>query len=302
MAAALHDPAAGYYARRIRTVGHRGDFTTTALLSPALPAAIASWALKILRERGIRDLIELGPGDGSLAAGILAKLPWWKRPRLHLVESSQSLRDVQFRKLGNKVTWHPDITSALASCGGRACLYSNEFFDAFPVRQFRFDEPGWSEAYTLPDSIIWEKADALPISSIFARTWSRGQVIEVHEAWRAWFEDFCPQWKEGAMLSIDYGALPESIYERRPRGSLRAYFHHQLITGLEILARPGHQDITADVNFTDLIACMPQAQHRLMSQRDFLLPFASATDAGDQHSIDPHGAGHSFLVLESIRC
>ena len=41
MAAALHDPERGYYARRIRGVGKPGDFTTTAAISPAIGKAIA---------------------------------------------------------------------------------------------------------------------------------------------------------------------------------------------------------------------------------------------------------------------
>ena len=59
-------------------------------------------------------------------------------------------------------------------------------------------------------------------------------------------------WREGAMLSIDYGGTTGEIYERRPQGTLRAYRGQQRLTGAEAYELPGRQDITADVNFEDL--------------------------------------------------
>ena len=299
IAAALHHPEHGYYGRRIRNVGRGGDFTTTAVISPALPAAIASWALRSLRETGCRDLIELGPGDGTLAAGVLARLPWWRRIRLHLVESSAPLRRIQQDRLGNRVRWHPDAASALAACKGRACLYSNEFFDAFPVRRFRFDGSAWSESHILPGLETWREAGPLPDSTHFHHPWPAGQIIEVHEACKTWLESLASHWRAGAMLTLDYGALVHDLHPRRPGGSLRAYFHHQCLSGHEVFLRPGHQDITADVNFSDLIRWLPSASHSLRSQHDFLQPFADPADPADLHAIDPDGAGSAFLVLDS---
>src|SRR5690606_37575823 len=118
MAAALHDPERGYYARRIRGVGRRGDFTTAPMLSPALGRAIASWARGAMRESACGDLIELGPGEGTLAASVLSALPWWtrRRIRLHLVESSAPLREKQGEILGKRAIWHDSIGSALDAC------------------------------------------------------------------------------------------------------------------------------------------------------------------------------------------
>ena len=54
------------------------------------------------------------------------------------------------------------------------------------------------------------------------------------------------------MLTVDYGATMPGLYHRRPSGSLRAYAHHQRLTGADVYGSFGHRDITADVNFTDL--------------------------------------------------
>jgi SAM-dependent MidA family methyltransferase len=44
MRVALYDAEMGYYARNIREVGPRGDFSTAATLHPALGEAVAAWA------------------------------------------------------------------------------------------------------------------------------------------------------------------------------------------------------------------------------------------------------------------
>lgn len=301
MALALHDPERGYYARRIRAVGRGGDFTTTPMLSPALGRAVAAWAADALAASGCRDLIELGPGEGLLAASVLEHLPWWRRlrTRLHLVERSAPLREKQAARLGNRAVWHDSVESALDACGGKACLYSNEFADAFSVRRFRREADGWSELFLSPAE-EWCRCDALPDSSLFELPHPVGQIIEVAESYRDWLHGWLPFWKAGRLLTIDYGAAAADLYHRRPHGSLRAYFMQQRIEGPGVYEHPGRQDLTADVNFTDLQRwSAPHATTlRLIPQRDFLLPFASPADAA---LMDGHGAGGAFLVLEQAR-
>lgn len=303
MAAALHDPDHGYYARRIRRIGPRGDFSTTPTLSPALGRAVAAWAGESMEASRCRDLIELGPGDGSLAAAVLRGLPFFRRcrTRLHLVERSHPLRALQRERLGGRVCWHPSATEALDACGGRACLFSNEFVDAFPVRRFRLAESGWQECWVLPGREVWRSADRLPESSIFRREWPTGQVVEVHESFHEWLDETLPRWRRGRMLTIDYGASVDALHHRRPGGSLRGYFHHQLVTGAECLARPGNQDLTADVNFTDLCEwSVPAAKVlRLIPQAEFLTGHVRPDDAAGRFAADPDGAGGGFMVLET---
>jgi SAM-dependent MidA family methyltransferase len=71
----------------------------------------------------------------------------------------------------------------------------------------------------------------------------------------------------------------------------------QRIEGPGIYENPGRQDLTADVNFTDLERwSAPWAETlRLESQREFLRSFAGPEDAA---VMDGHGAGGAFRVLE----
>ena len=298
---ALHDAERGYYARRIRGVGRGGDFTTTPMLTPALGKAVAAWATSAMRASGCRHLIELGPGEGKLAQAVIRNLPWWTRVRsqLHLVESSTPLREKQRELLGNGVQWHENVEAALDVCGGKACLYSNEFADAFAVRRFRREEQGWSELYVAPEE-RWLPCDVLPDSSALDSRHSQGQQVEVADAYREWIGAMIPHWKAGRMLTIDYGSEIGSLYHRRPRGSVRAYLLQQRLEGPAIYGNPGRQDLTADVNFTDLHRWPSTRMEtvKLCSQNEFLKPWADPANPADAHALDPHGAGGAFMVLD----
>jgi SAM-dependent MidA family methyltransferase len=310
MRRALYDPQRGYYSRRISGVGRGGDFTTAPMLSESLARTIAAWAAQALRETGCRDLIEIGPGEGKLAAAVLKHLPWrvrWKiRP--HLVETSAPLTAIQKMRLGRRVTWHESPAAALAACNGRAVVFSNELVDAFPVRLFEKHSDGWREI-----AVSFDSAGAatesllppgpLPASSGFSENHPPGQRIEVHDSYRRWLADWLPLWKAGRMLTIDYGTTAETLYQRRPRGTLRAYLLHQRLEGPAIYQNPGRQDLTADVNFTDLIDwSAPWANDvRLQTLAEFLSPARAPENPNDRDLSDEHGAGGAFMALDQQR-
>lgn len=254
MQRALHDPETGYYARRIRSIGKGGDFTTAPQLSESPAKAIAAWLTQALRETKIRHVIEIGPGLGTLSHQVISQLPFFERLRtkFHLVESSLSLRAQQKYLLGKKVTQHRSIYEALRTCRGEAILFSNELIDAFPVRIFQKTEQDWQELALENGREMFRSVAQLPKSSIFEQELPLGQRVEVHDSYRIWLESWLPLWKRGKMLSIDYGDRAAKLYQRRPKGSVRAYWFHQILVGDDIYLRPGHQDITADVNFTDI--------------------------------------------------
>jgi len=301
MQRALHDPTLGYYARRITAVGSRGDFTTAPMLSSLPGKAIAAWAAKALKETQCCNLIEIGPGEGWLAREVLRSLPLIQRlkTRLHLVETSLPLAARQKELLGSRAIWHEDISLALASCKGHAVIYSNELVDAFPVRRYQKTIQGWQEM-----AIRWEQGTALeellspsplPVSSGFSTHHPLGQCIEVHHSYHEWLKEWLPHWKVGRMLTIDYGATAADLYHRRPRGTLRGYLLQHRLEGPPIYENIGRQDLTADVNFTDLIHwSQPWLESRLMNLADFLRPYAT----GNEALLDEQGPGGTFQVLE----
>jgi len=261
MGVALHHPEDGYYARNIRGIGVRGDFTTVPQMTPALGRTAADWLRREAAARNWKSfhVIECGPGDGSLAEGVLKHFGWLERRRmsLHLVETSEPLRAQQHRKVGHKASWHRTVTEALAACGGHALIFHNEFFDAFPCRVFRKKDNVWAELHLkVTDGKLTEvflpSVRPLPDSEVFHGDWPDGQRVEVFACVHDWLRELSGSWREGAMLTIDYGGTTDEIYHRRPNGTLRAYRGQQRLTGRDVYELPGRQDITADVNFDDL--------------------------------------------------
>jgi len=194
MAAALYDPEHGYYTTGIADVGGRGgDFATSATLSWGLARAIAGWITEEIARldwRGPVAVIEVGGGNGALAASVLKALGWWRRRsiRYHLVEVSPVLRELQQAKLvkrrwslshlkergrprpraevprptsgpvaapllehGQAVVWHESIVTALEAVGGKALIFSNELVDAFPAKWLRWDGTRWEEVFVAYD-------------------------------------------------------------------------------------------------------------------------------------------------------
>ncbi len=261
MAIALHHPEDGYYARNIRGIGARGDFTTVPQMTTALGEAVGRWLLEEAGRRGWKrfNVIECGPGSGALASSVMKIFGWLERRRisLHLVETSEPLRAQQHQKLGHKASWHQTVTEALSAGGGEALIYHNEFFDAFPCRVFRKEDTGWTELHLkVADGKLSEvflpPARPLPDSEVFHRDWPDGQRVEVLESVYDWLRELSGSWRNSAMLTIDYGGTTDAIYHRRPSGTLRAYREQQRLTGGDVYELPGRQDITADVNFDDL--------------------------------------------------
>ncbi|MEY4300830.1 MAG: hypothetical protein RIR25_2066 [Verrucomicrobiota bacterium] len=256
---ALHHPQDGYYTRNVRTIGNRGDFTTVPQLTTALGEAIGRWLRDEADRRGWKrfNVIECGPGSGALAAAVMKSFGWFGRRMvdLHFVETSQPLRAEQQKCVHG--TWHSTIEEALAACEGHALIYHNEFLDAFPCRVFRKETEGWTELHLeVSDGKLREiflaPARPVPASTVFMRDWTAGQRVEVFESVHEWMRGMTAPWKSGTMLAIDYGGSAETIYHRRPRGTLRAYRRQQRLNGDEVYELPGRQDITADINFTDL--------------------------------------------------
>lgn len=313
MEAALYDPAFGYYSRQIRTVGARGDFSTSATISPLLAQAMAAWVAEEA-SGGCRHLIEIGPGSGTLHRALRQALGWRGRWHWssHLVERSAVLRAEQRRTMGALgwgVQWHENPSTALQAAGGQALIFSNELVDAFPVTLLQRQGEQWQEVWLelQADGRLVETLRPAPATgtTLAAVNFAEGQRVEVHDAYRDWFKHWRPEWRGGAMLTIDYGDTADRLYYRRPGGTVRGYHQHQRLEGLAIYRNPGHCDLTADVNFSDLMhwgAADGLENVRWETQTDFLARYVEARSAPEAWLMDPQGAGGAFrCLIQKIR-
>ena len=302
MQRALYDPRRGYYTANIRTVGTRGDFSTSATHSPLLGKAVAEW----LRSERVATLIEIGAGNGQFMHTMLDSLGWWRRRKLQvfIVEASPLLMQQQRERLGTKIkAWFGTLTEALAACAGEACIVHNEVLDAFPVDVVQFHKGAWHEVWNADGK---EELRPLTIDNSHHAALrfkaSEGQRCELHTGVRAWLKDWLPHWKHGAMLGIDYGDEFPALYHRRPRGTLRAYLMQQRFDGAEIYTNPGRQDITCDVNFTDVRAWLNELgtkEQRYETQREFITRMLG--ESSPSFVTDEHGAGGAFHCLSVMK-
>jgi NADH dehydrogenase [ubiquinone] 1 alpha subcomplex assembly factor 7 len=265
MALALGHPEYGYY-QQAEPFGSSGDFVTAPEISQCFGELIGLWLAQYWRDCGSPtpfNLIELGPGRGTLMADALraARLApdFLAALNLHLVENSPRLRDVQRQRLEGQapgpITWHDSIGTLPA---GFSLIIANEFFDALPVRQFRFDGEHWQELRiglaTEGESLSFCLLPAPPgletMLPLKRPAPPPGSIAEISPAGLAVMQGLGHHLGQhgGAALIIDYGYVAQQFSASQPWGetlqALKAHKHWP------VLDAPGTADITAHVDFT----------------------------------------------------
>jgi len=311
MKLALYDPDHGYYTRHISTVGSSGDFSTALTIGDALVRSIANWVRVETRLLGLPrlNIIELGGGSGSLALGILRTIRPWERVKYQIVEISDPLRKAQEKKLrSRKIHWSERIEAALDAADGQAILIAHEFVDAFPCQRFERHAEGWRQIVLSLAENLWREQLAAASekleSSALSIECADGQRIEIHDAYRQWLMTMSGHLVRGALLTIDYGGSPAEIYDRKPRGTIRAFFRHERLEGMAIYRRAGHQDLTADVNFQDLRDWSNSLGLRtvsFVSQSEFIRHWGrsgtTSCDAAEDYLLNADAMGSAIKVL-----
>ncbi|MCX7713035.1 MAG: SAM-dependent methyltransferase [Chthoniobacterales bacterium] len=313
MSLALYDPEFGYYSQSIKSIGRRGDFSTFSSFKEdrdLITVSIKNWIKRTKKaKKPLRSapLCELGPGNGDLAFDLLKTmgLRGWLE-RLHLVESSKRLITIQKEKLRfRRASWWNSPQEVLNKSGGKGIFFCNEFVDAFPCSLWQLTTDGWKEVGLKIDGqqieeVLLEPA-SLPESNVFRHCgFGIGQRVETHESFLIWFKKWSMLAKNCVFLIIDYGGDVERIYRRRPQGTLRSYFRHERRNWPGVCFFPGMQDITADVNFDDLVSWAKKLGwevNSFVSLREFVLANArrKETTSSQHHGFD------EFFVLELHR-
>ncbi|PKB65968.1 MAG: hypothetical protein BZY81_08715 [SAR202 cluster bacterium Io17-Chloro-G4] len=268
MELALYWPEGGYYVTR-DSIGASGDFYTSPRVHPVFGALIAlqlfqMW--RLLDEPDPFTVVELGAGNGLLCRDIIAAAGELPPP------FSRSLNYVCLDRRNSKgVESAPDGSAAFASVSRLAaagipfrsivgCLISNEYFDAFPVHQVTMVEGRLSEIYVYQsDGELVAKTGELSDPALEARfkemdvVFKEGQTAEVNLALEGWAQEVDQALESGFILTIDYGDPASQLYsaEKRFRGTLTTFQNHVQIDSP--LRHVGHQDITAQVDFTTLV-------------------------------------------------
>ncbi|KAL9257021.1 arginine methyltransferase NDUFAF7 homolog, mitochondrial-like protein [Drosera capensis] len=278
----LTNPKAGFYINR-DVFGAEGDFITSPEVSQMFGEMIGVWAMCLWEQMGQPtkvNLVELGPGRGTLMADLLrgtSKFNKFKESlHIRLVECSPTLQRIQRKNLkcvdgdsntenadtetissiaGTPVSWHPVLDEVPS--GVPTIIIAHEFFDALPVHQFQITSRGWCEKMvdvTEDSSFCFVLSPSpTPANLFLMRRFKWAAEEEVAKLDQI---EVCPSAMEliesiakrigsdgGGALVIDYGV------KGLASDTLQAIRKHKFV---HILDDPGSADLSAYVDFASI--------------------------------------------------
>jgi SAM-dependent MidA family methyltransferase len=292
-----------YYSSPRSPIGIDGDFYTSADLDPVFGQLLARQFEQWSAEFDEFTIVELGAGKGVLARDILQQ----RRFPYMILERSPSMRLRQQEVLKDfDVRWIDELPHSLTGC-----IFSNEFFDALPVHRVVWRDGILKEIYVTEN---FEEIEGELQPSVGAVKYrpplQEGHTTEINLEACEWIRRIARSLDRGYHVAIDYGYLRDDFYAQ-PHGTLMCYWRHQAVENPYI--RIGEQDITAHVNFSDLMDEPSLETVLFTTQKDYLIRLGILSEmeklatAGDAVSMQrllrmkklilPGSMGERFKVL-----
>ncbi len=252
---ALYKPKSGYYNNRI-PFGNKGDFITSPTFSNLFSEIIGIWIISTwekLKKPKIFNLVELGPGDGSLIKVLIEtfkRFPEFnKSVKIFLYEKSNLLKSIQKDKIkSKKIKWIKNFSHIK---NGPIIFFGNEFFDAIPIKQFSKNNNEFLErCYIINRKGLKETfRRASTIDTSFLKSFKVLREQNFIEYPKLGFKELDKIIKKisknsGGILLIDYGYLNPFN-----KNTLQIVMKNKKIRMNRLLNHIGKADITYLVNF-----------------------------------------------------
>ncbi len=247
----------GYY-KNLKAIGGLGDFTTAPEISQLFGEIIGLYLLNVWNSKINTkiNLIELGPGNGTLISDILnitkSYKKFHKNISIKLVEKNKFLRKNQKEKLNNikniNFKWYDNFKKIEPKT---SIIIANEFFDCFPIRQFHKRSGKWYEKYINFDHkdkrFFFQNYEIQDQKTLSLLKPIRENFLEFSQTRENYFDEICKYIykNRGVIILIDYG-----YYENNNGFTLQSVFNHR---NSNIFDNIGKQDITALVDFKRFI-------------------------------------------------
>ncbi|HSP33036.1 MAG TPA: SAM-dependent methyltransferase [Thermoanaerobaculia bacterium] len=277
---ALYHPEFGYYAKQARP---EADYITSPrlsqLFSETLTGLIGEFSSRV--GDAVSTVVDVGCGDGSLILNMSSRVP------------SSGVRwfgvDRSLERLRPEASANPDLhfvrTIDEVSRDGAHLVIANELFDALPFARLVQRDEHLHELWVSDRSgeLDWSEYEAPgPYEDYFASrgiALQDGQFADISLEWDAYYRDLCRFVQRGMIVVFDYGFPQEKLFHARVRrfGTAASYHAHRVTR--DLLANPGEQDITAHINFTDLIRAGEESGFTTLyfdRQAKFLLSLGAA--------------------------
>lgn len=230
---ALYHPRFGYYRQARSPAGKAADFVTSPSLSPVFSYGLG----KLVREYtsriggGVSQVVDVGAGSGALIRDLRQEVP---EANVTGVERGEPI---------------PRADVAI----------SNELFDAQPFARLVRRGGALHELTVIErdGALDWGERNAGPrYADYFAERGIElddGQFADVSLDWAPLYDEICRAVPRGLVVTFDYGYPEEQLFRSRMRryGTAAAYAGQRV--SRDLLANPGRQDLTAHINFSDLI-------------------------------------------------
>jgi SAM-dependent MidA family methyltransferase len=201
---------------------------------------------------------------------------------------------------------------------GRCVVFSNELFDAQPIRRFVRRGTDWKElGVALRDDSLTEIEGVTVVAPWLPQQASEGYVFDAPRAAQTLVTQIAKQSWNGLFVAFDYGKSLDELTTACPAGTVRAYFLHTQSN--DLLARPGEQDLTGHVCWdwlSDALSRSAFPQTTVESQEAFFIHHAGAflsqamaAEASRMSQrklalmqlLHPSHMGQKFQVLHAIR-
>ena len=256
MELALYYPGLGYYSRGENRVGKEGDYVTGPTLSPVFAATLSGLVREFLGRVGekVSTVVDIGCGDGRFIHTLCASA----------AEAGSSVRFYGVdRSLERVAVSHPNLRFVRSleevPADGGHLIISNELFDAFPFARLVQRGEHLHELWVTErdGELDWSEREApAPYEDYFAERGLElrdGQFADVSREWSAYYADLCRFVRKGMIVTLDYGYPEKQLFDPRARryGTAASYAQHRVTR--DLLTMPGERDLTAHINFTDLI-------------------------------------------------
>lgn len=320
MALALYEPELGYYMAVHEKFGPRGDFITAPLVSPLFAQTLAR---SILADVQVHPrIMEWGAGNGQLAKDILTYLAkQGVHPEYGIYDVSPACRAMQRESLAEfaeQVVWLDEPPPTF-----EGVILANEVLDALPVDLFHYQNGVLFErAVTCVDDQFayvdrppaWKEDVARGLPDAYKDDYVSERHVHADDMLRTWLNML----RAGKLIIIDYGFLAHEYYHpERARGTLMCHSRH--VAHDNVFLDVGLQDITAHVNFSDLIEIVEavgmdvtlytQAQYLIEHGLLELAQAAFTENIGEQRLVsqavrvllEPQEMGEMFKVLVVTR-
>jgi SAM-dependent MidA family methyltransferase len=259
---ALYADKIGYYTGPAHPLGRSGDFYTAPHVHPLFGRALARRVQQI-HDRFVPDgplrVVELGPGDGTLAATVVEELgreaDAAARYSYVLVERSPPLRAASLERAqaagagaGISVSTEEGVGSAGPFVG---VVIAHEVLDAQPVRRLIYRREGWQELGVRAIGDLLEPAESRPSRPLPPNPPAApedGEIWEHAAGSTACLRAISDHLASGVAIVIDYGMDAAELRRAHPTGTLAGIRRHRPVE--EPWTHPGRVDLSCFVDFT----------------------------------------------------